>query len=225
MGNRLAAFVSRPIRDFNIENRVDKVISVGKPKVAPRHPSDAKHEPETALADASKVLEKREDLLERLKGVKVVSSGPKSQAHQSAPLESGRPLPQSRAAPQQYKYGFFEPSVVPRGRLTLRQATQLLADAKNDPNTFSPKALAAQYSLDEKDLHNVLRYFSVFRVHSRERTERDDLTSIGMMKAALLPTKQGPAAKEGSDSTDEEIAKESEQKVGTQGSRTLDTKK
>lgn len=221
MGNRLAAFVSKPIRDFNIENRVDKVITVGKPKAAPRHPSDAKHEPETALTDASKVLEKREDLLERLKSVKVVSSDPDSQVQQSAPPGSGRPLPQSRTVPQQHKYGFFEPSVVPRGRLTLRQATQLLADVKNDPDTFTPVALAAQYSLDEKDVHNVLRYFSVFRMHSVQPAKLGDLTAIDTMKDALLPTKQDPA-----DSKDEEkIVKESEQTVGAQDSRTPGTKK
>uniref|UniRef100_A0A131YHU9 NADH dehydrogenase [ubiquinone] 1 alpha subcomplex assembly factor 4 n=1 Tax=Rhipicephalus appendiculatus TaxID=34631 RepID=A0A131YHU9_RHIAP len=73
MGNRLVAFVSRPVRDFNIENRVERAIGVEKPKAAPRHPSDAKYE-RTKAADTSVVQEKREDLLERLRSVKVVSS-------------------------------------------------------------------------------------------------------------------------------------------------------
>lgn len=211
MGNRLAAFISRPVRDFNIENRVDRVISAEKPKTAPRHPSDAKHEPKAA--DTSRVQEKREDLLERLRSVKVVSSDPDPQTQESAPPTSDRPLPQSRAVPLEQKYGYFEPAVVPRGRLTLRQATQMLADVKMEPGTFTPEAVAAQYSLDEKDVHNVLRYFSVFRVHSIQSVTQD-LTSIDDMKAALLSFRQN--------------SKDTDQKGkadGAQDDRTLDPKK
>ncbi|KAL1436308.1 hypothetical protein MTO96_049821 [Rhipicephalus appendiculatus] len=187
MGNRLVAFVSRPVRDFNIENRVERAIGVEKPKAAPRHPSDAKYE-RTKAADTSVVQEKREDLLERLRSVKVVSSsGP--QVQESVPPKSDRPLPQSRAVPLVQKYGYFEPAMVPRGRLTLRQATQMLADVKMDPSTFTAEAVAAQYSLDVRDVRDVLRYFSVFRVHSIHSSQQD-LTSIDDMKSALLSFRQ-----------------------------------
>uniref|UniRef100_A0A131XIR9 NADH dehydrogenase [ubiquinone] 1 alpha subcomplex assembly factor 4 n=1 Tax=Hyalomma excavatum TaxID=257692 RepID=A0A131XIR9_9ACAR len=216
MGNRLAAFVSKPVRDFNIENRVDRVISAEKPKAAPRHLSDARHEPKTSLDDASRVQEKREDLLERLRSVKVVSSDPQVQA--SAAPRSDRPLPQSREAPLEQKYGYFEPTVVPRGRLTLRQATQMLADVKMDPATYTPEAVAAQYGLDVKDVHSMLRYFGVFRVHSVQPTQQD-FTGIGHTKSALLSLKQSLQG----DSKEEQKA--DEHTVGTQDDRTLGTKK
>uniref|UniRef100_L7M3Z1 NADH dehydrogenase [ubiquinone] 1 alpha subcomplex assembly factor 4 n=1 Tax=Rhipicephalus pulchellus TaxID=72859 RepID=L7M3Z1_RHIPC len=209
MGNRLAAFVSRPLRDFNIENRVERAIGVEKPKAAPRHPSDAKYE----RTQAGVVQEKREDLLERLRSVKVVSSlGPQAQESSPPPI-SDRPLPQSRAVPLVQKYGYFEPATVPRGRMTLRQATQMLADVKMDPSTFTAEAVAAQYSLDVRDVHNVLRYFSVFRVHSIHSTQQD-LTSIDDMKSALLSSRQ-----------DSEDTDQKGQTGGAQDDRTAGTKK
>lgn len=186
MGNRLAAFVGRPVRDFNIENRVERAIGVEKPKAAPRHPSDAKYERTKATTDTSAVKEKREDLLKRLRSVKVVSS---SQVQGTVPLKLDRPLPQSRAVPLIQKYGYFEPATIPRGRLTLRQATQMLADVKMDPGTFTAEAVAAQYSLDVRDVREVLHYFSIFRVHSIHLAQRD-LTSIDDVKSELLSSRQ-----------------------------------
>uniref|UniRef100_A0A1E1X4F4 NADH dehydrogenase [ubiquinone] 1 alpha subcomplex assembly factor 4 n=1 Tax=Amblyomma aureolatum TaxID=187763 RepID=A0A1E1X4F4_9ACAR len=234
MGNRLAYFASKPVRDFNIENRAQKVISAAKPKPAPRHQSDAKHETEMGLADASKVVEKREDLLERLRSIKVVSSDPKAQVQGTAPpAKSERPLPQSRTTPEEHKYGFFEPSVVPRGKLTLRQATQLLADARNDPAQFTPQALAAQYSLSEQDVHNMLKYFGVFNMYepSADTARSQDFLLIEDMKADLMPWRYGKAAKEGVESVEKKDAllegdkkslPEGDKKSAVQDERTLD---
>lgn len=178
--------MGRPVRDFNIENRVERAIGVEKPKAAPRHPSDAKYERTKATTDTSAVKEKREDLLKRLRSVKVVSS---SQVQGTVPLKLDRPLPQSRAVPLIQKYGYFEPATIPRGRLTLRQATQMLADVKMDPGTFTAEAVAAQYSLDVRDVREVLHYFSIFRVHSIHLAQRD-LTSIDDVKSELLSSRQ-----------------------------------
>uniref|UniRef100_A0A023FRN7 NADH dehydrogenase [ubiquinone] 1 alpha subcomplex assembly factor 4 n=1 Tax=Amblyomma cajennense TaxID=34607 RepID=A0A023FRN7_AMBCJ len=228
MGNRLAYFVSKPVRDFNIENRVGKVISAAKPKSAPRHPSDAKHETEMRLTDASKLLEKREDLLERLRSVKVVSSDPNAQVQETTPPpKSERPLPQSRTTPELRKYGFFEPSVVPRGKLTLRQATQLLADAQNDPAQFTPQALATQYNLSEQDVHSVLKYFGVFNMYetSKSTAVDRDFLQIEDMKAELLPWRS-KAAKEGVESAEKKDALlEGDKKSVAQDDRTLDSTK
>lgn len=198
MGNRLAALVSQPVRDFNIENRVEKVISAAKPRAAPRHPSDAKYEAETSLVDRSKVVEKQEDLVERLRNVKVVSSDPQNQERVAPPpAGSARALPQSRTTPQQRKYGFFEPSVVPRGRLTLRQATQMLSDAQTNPAKFTPQALAAQYDLSEKDVHSILKYFRVFNVVMPGDDDASrDLLGFDTAIAKLAPGKKQPTKPE-----------------------------
>lgn len=203
MGNRLAAFVGRPVRDFNIENRVERAIGVEKPKAAPRHPSDAKYERTKATTDTSAVKEKREDLLKRLRSVKVVSS---SQVQGTVPLKLDRPLPQSRAVPLIQKYGYFEPATIPRGRLTLRQATQMLADVKMDPGTFTAEAVAAQYSLDVRDVREVLHYFSIFRVHSIHLAQRD-LTSIDDVKSELLSSRQDSQEGQISDAQNDDTKK------------------
>ncbi|KAL3182507.1 hypothetical protein MRX96_007190 [Rhipicephalus microplus] len=203
MGNRLAAFVGRPVRDFNIENRVERAIGVEKPKAAPRHPSDAKYERTKATTDTSAVKEKREDLLKRLRSVKVVSS---SQVQGTVPLKLDRPLPQSRAVPLIQKYGYFEPATIPRGRLTLRQATQMLADVKMDPGTFTAEAVAAQYSLDVRDVREVLHYFSIFRVHSIHLAQRD-LTSIDDVKSELLSSRQDSQEGQISDAQNDDTEK------------------
>ncbi|XP_037280244.2 uncharacterized protein LOC119173540 isoform X2 [Rhipicephalus microplus] len=307
MGNRLAAFVGRPVRDFNIENRVERAIGVEKPKAAPRHPSDAKYERTKATTDTSAVKEKREDLLKRLRSVKVVSSSqafaafwtktahqlyggrtvhlctanpaldlsrevPLAEAFSSldngygnapwdasvddfvggcyvcgipcdpelayisvrhlycvgmgagtladmklmlflllqvqgtVPLKLDRPLPQSRAVPLIQKYGYFEPATIPRGRLTLRQATQMLADVKMDPGTFTAEAVAAQYSLDVRDVREVLHYFSIFRVHSIHLAQRD-LTSIDDVKSELLSSRQDSQEGQISDAQNDDTEK------------------
>lgn len=195
--------MGRPVRDFNIENRVERAIGVEKPKAAPRHPSDAKYERTKATTDTSAVKEKREDLLKRLRSVKVVSS---SQVQGTVPLKLDRPLPQSRAVPLIQKYGYFEPATIPRGRLTLRQATQMLADVKMDPGTFTAEAVAAQYSLDVRDVREVLHYFSIFRVHSIHLAQRD-LTSIDDVKSELLSSRQDSQEGQISDAQNDDTEK------------------
>lgn len=195
--------MGRPVRDFNIENRVERAIGVEKPKAAPRHPSDAKYERTKATTDTSAVKEKREDLLKRLRSVKVVSS---SQVQGTVPLKLDRPLPQSRAVPLIQKYGYFEPATIPRGRLTLRQATQMLADVKMDPGTFTAEAVAAQYSLDVRDVREVLHYFSIFRVHSIHLAQRD-LTSIDDVKSELLSSRQDSQEGQISDAQNDDTKK------------------
>uniref|UniRef100_G3MRX3 NADH dehydrogenase [ubiquinone] 1 alpha subcomplex assembly factor 4 n=1 Tax=Amblyomma maculatum TaxID=34609 RepID=G3MRX3_AMBMU len=226
MGNRLAYFASKPVRDFNIENRVRKVISAEKPKPAPRHPSDAKHETEMGLADASKVLEKREDLLERLRSVKVVSSDPQAQVQDAPPpSKSERPLPQSRTTPKQRKFGFFEPSVVPRGKLTLGQATQLLADAQDNPAKFTPQALATQYNLSEQDVRNVIKYFGVFTVlqPSKEALKGYDFLKLAEAKSEIMPWNYVKKAKEDAESAEKkDTLTEGDKKSAAQEERTLD---
>lgn len=178
MGNRVGAFITRPIKNFNIDNRVQKVVGAEKPKPAPRHPSDQKYEAQVAV-DKHKVIDKREDLVERLKSVKVVTTEAKPELEKTE-----RALPQSRQAWQQYQYGYYEPEVVRPGRITLRQATQLISDAAADPSKFTPEALASQYGLKVKDVCSVLKHFRVFQVYMPKVNIAKQL-GVERVKAAL----------------------------------------
>ncbi|KAH8022008.1 hypothetical protein HPB51_020618 [Rhipicephalus microplus] len=124
----------------------------------------------------------------------------------TVPLKLDRPLPQSRAVPLIQKYGYFEPATIPRGRLTLRQATQMLADVKMDPGTFTAEAVAVQYSLDVRDVREVLHYFSIFRVHSIHLAQRD-LTSIDDVKSELLSSRQDSQEGQISDAQNDDTEK------------------
>ncbi|KAM7308162.1 NADH dehydrogenase [ubiquinone] 1 alpha subcomplex assembly factor 4 [Ixodes scapularis] len=181
MGNRIGAFLARPIRNFNIENRVQKVVGAEKPKSAPRHPSDQKYEAQVAI-DKEKVIEKREDLLERLKSVKVVSAEATPE-----PEKAERVLPQSRQSWQQYQYGYYEPETVQPGRITLRQATQLVSDGAADPARFTPEALAAQYGLRVEDVRSVLKYFKPFQVYTPEVDLAEKLGVKKLKEALRIP--------------------------------------
>lgn len=173
MGNRVGAFVTKPIKDFNIENRAHRVVGAEKPKPAPRHPTEQKYESQSAAVDENVVHGKREDLIERLKVVKVVSTDIEHEPEETA----SRQLPQSRSSWQQYEYGYYEPEVVPAGRVTLRQAVQLLTDANADPSQFTPEALATQYKLQVEDVRNVVRYFRPFNVYSPSAEPKEHVAS------------------------------------------------
>ncbi|KAG0410965.1 hypothetical protein HPB47_011906 [Ixodes persulcatus] len=147
MGNRIGAFLARPIKNFNIENRVQKVVGAQKPKSAPRHPSDQNSEPEKAE----------------------------------------RVLPQSRQSWQQYQYGYYEPETVRPGRITLRQATQLVSDGAADPARFTPEALAAQYNLQVEDVRSVLKYFKPFQVYTPELELAEKLGVKKLKEALRIP--------------------------------------
>lgn len=70
-----------------------------------------------------------------------------------ASVNPNRPLPNERK-PQQLEYGYVEPepeSVSP-GRLSLKQALQLLSKYQLDKAKNNVKSLAAEYNLSEKDV-------------------------------------------------------------------------
>ncbi|CAN7942536.1 unnamed protein product, partial [Ixodes hexagonus] len=168
MGNRVGAFIARPFRNFNIDNRVQKVVGAEKPKPAPRHPSDQKYEAQVAVGKLARFI--YENFVSRPKGSFVTPClfcfHPYNPTQQPEPEKTERALPQSRQSWQQYQYGYYEPQVVRPGRITLRQATQLILDAAADPSKFTPEALASQYALKVEDVRSVLKYFRAFQVYT-----------------------------------------------------------
>lgn len=165
MGSRVSAFILRPVRDYNVENRAHKVIASQKPRVAPKHPTEEKYAKTGPKSEKMpEFLGKKEDHLERLKGIEVVSTNI-TPAQADLPSGKRRPLPQSHQAWQQYEYGYYEPEVVPEGRITLRQATKMISDAATDPSVWTAEVLARQYCLKREDAENILKYFRVYKIH------------------------------------------------------------
>lgn len=98
-----------------------------------------------------------------------------------------RVLPQSRQSWQQYQYGYYEPETVQPGRITLRQATQLVSDGAADPARFTPEALAAQYGLRVEDVRSVLKYFKPFQVYTPEVDLAEKLGVKKLKEALRIP--------------------------------------
>ncbi|XP_064489413.1 protein NDUFAF4 homolog [Ornithodoros turicata] len=187
MGNRIAAFLLRPIRDFNVENRAHRIISSEKPKAAPRHPTEAKFA--AKAASVPEILGEKPDHLERLKGVKVVSSDVQPEETQGTVPPAGkstRPLPHISKSPPQPEFGYHEPAVTPSGRITLRHATQMISDAAMDPQKWSAEALAMQFSLKKQDVEDILKYFRVYKVH----VPKVDLPLLGKQILGITSMRQ-----------------------------------
>lgn len=63
-----------------------------------------------------------------------------------------RPLPQDTTVPAPFEYGFYEPEQTVPGRLTLRQALEVLNKYSADPEKNSVEVLAKDYKMDRKSL-------------------------------------------------------------------------
>ncbi|XP_069699885.1 protein NDUFAF4 homolog [Periplaneta americana] len=167
---KVLSVMQRKANRFNVENRAHKVISMEKPKPAPRYPS-TEQELETLKADYPQFLEqqykKDSKLDDRLKQVFVRSQDPA--IVEESPIDSSRPLPQDRSAVEEPVYGYREPRMVPQGRFTLKQAIKFISDHQENPSTWTAAAIAKQYNINQDKLEKILFYYRTFQVHIPEK--------------------------------------------------------
>ncbi|XP_067002784.1 protein NDUFAF4 homolog [Anabrus simplex] len=170
---KVLSVLQRKANRFNVENRAHKVISREKPTPAPLHPS-SKRELDKIERDHPNYLQdlqtKDLKLDERLKDVYVKSQDPLI----ANPLQSSedRPLPLNRQPFQEPEFGFIEPTTIPRGRFTLRQAMKFITDYQGDPKVWSAAAIAKDYHLDKDALGKILHYYKTFEVYIPELKDR-----------------------------------------------------
>ncbi|KAG8223066.1 hypothetical protein J437_LFUL002014 [Ladona fulva] len=165
----IVSSLTRRIKSFNIENRAHREISKEKPSPAPRYPSTAK-EIERIMKENPEIvnqhLQKNEELYERLKEVYLTSQDIKIEPKKVA--EGTRPLPLNRSAPEDTDFGFPEPSMLPKGRITLRQALKLISDYQSDPSSKPISAIAAEHNLGVEMTENIVKYFKTFELYVPE---------------------------------------------------------
>ncbi|KAF8778139.1 Protein NDUFAF4 like protein [Argiope bruennichi] len=128
-----------------------------------------------------KEIEKKPDeLLERLKIVKVTSQGSTENP------ASKRPLPQDRQAVGVPTFGFEEPKHIPQGKCSLRQALDFITKHQDDPKTHSVKSIAEARSMKESDVDNIVKHFRVFELYvsreSKTNVAKSTLESLGVGK-------------------------------------------
>lgn len=66
------------------------------------------------------------------------------------PENPDRPLPQYRGAVEPGEFGFAEPTRVPLGKITLRNALQFITNHQADPRSVTAKTIATEHSLSEE---------------------------------------------------------------------------
>ncbi|XP_014283979.1 protein NDUFAF4 homolog [Halyomorpha halys] len=157
---------------FNAENRAQRVISEEKPVVAPRHPSSLKGI-EQILSDESydkeKAMNKDVVLNEYLKKVFVVSHDPVVDQRFKKPSEQVR-LPTERSTPDSTELGYIEPINVPKGKVTLKQLMELLAQHREHPEVYNVERISDQYRISTENAKNILEYLGVFNIYMKEQT-------------------------------------------------------
>ncbi|CAG7728581.1 unnamed protein product [Allacma fusca] len=169
MGNKLAkravkSTVVRPLRNYDVEERAMKVISREIPKSAPPHPS-MKKMMDDIRSDPNLLTKAKEDpvLMDKLQHVFLTSQGENSE------IATKAKLPQERAHPEGWEFGFNEPTKVPVGKITFRKMLELLANHQVEPETFTAEKLAKDYNLDLENVKNIIRYFKPFILYTPKK--------------------------------------------------------
>lgn len=161
---KIASKLMRPIKNFNVENRAQRVLQSEKPRPAPRHPStiaalerEAKEHPD--YLKEQKI--KHEKLNEFLKQIRVESTGVNTEIR----AKTDRSLPENRSKAEPSEYGFPDPDRIPEGKASLRQALGFISQHYMDPTTHTAQVIAEQYKLDVGQVTNVLLHFQILHMH------------------------------------------------------------
>ncbi|ERL92033.1 protein NDUFAF4 homolog [Dendroctonus ponderosae] len=158
--------LKHPFRDFNLESRAHKFISLPDKKPAPRHVKD-ELDLQRMKKDYPEVFEeslKKNEVLDRhLKDVYVQSTDIPIEPPKR--IDPTRPLPQDRQQPEEFLFGHKEPDRIPVGKTTLRQVLKFVSYHQGDPKVHNVKQIAEEHKLSEDLVRNILKYYRVFEVY------------------------------------------------------------
>ena len=166
MGNVAAALGKHALRKtqrFNIESRTNRFLEKNVKVAAPK-PLATQREIEKLNQEMPNLMEELQkpnpELIDRLKDVYVSSLDPPPEKF-SKPVDPKKPLPVQRTTePEDHFY--VEPTTLPPGKLSLKQALQLLSKYQLDKKTNTVESLAQDYNLSIKDVENIVEYFKVY---------------------------------------------------------------
>ncbi|XP_058804126.1 protein NDUFAF4 homolog isoform X2 [Phymastichus coffea] len=170
------------LKNWNIENRAHKIISREKPKAAPTYDSTLqqielvnKLEPDYK----QKAQRKDQQLNDNLKKVYVTSNSTEIQEIDQR-KNPNRPLPKDRLLHEDFPFGHYEPPEIKPGRISLRQAVELLSNRKTNPKKYTASYIAAEYKLEKEVVENILEYYSLFTVYNVEEGGSKDIVVSNM---------------------------------------------
>ncbi|XP_005097972.1 protein NDUFAF4 homolog [Aplysia californica] len=183
---QIASRLSKPLRNFNIDNRAAKVLErrekVAEP--APKHETTANkisqfraEHPEYMEA----VTTKDESLHEKLKSVYIESTGAPSVIRSAQ-----KPLPLSRETKFESDLGAMDIEYeVPEGRADLKSVLEFLSKHQLNPDIATSSSIARDFRLDEAEVQNVLSHFKVLQIHIPQEMYKENKNMAKIVKEQL----------------------------------------
>ncbi|XP_007434987.2 NADH dehydrogenase [ubiquinone] 1 alpha subcomplex assembly factor 4 [Python bivittatus] len=170
----MGARVTRVFSKFNVENRAHREISKKKPVPAPRHPSAAPATPAWSASLQEEIKKKDEKLLTFLKEVYVDSNDPvlqrKKKERNLHKQEDCRPVIDGH-------FNYLDIQTVPKGKILIEEALTLLSNHQRSPEIWTAEKIAKEYSLELKDVTNLLTFFIPFVMEFLPHKEKKALDS------------------------------------------------
>lgn len=192
MGQRL----TRPIRNFNVENRAAKAIERQQkaPKAAPKHAGtmDAISQTQQEKTQILSEMENKNEMLhERLKQIYVDSKDNPIQ------IKSARPVVSlTRQAVAESDLGVLDVSAdeeVPQGRSSLKTLISLISRYQEDPTTKTTAEIAKDHRLDPTVIQDVLTHFKVMHLHLPKELYKET-KNMGKIEAEQLEASKNIAS-------------------------------
>ncbi|CAF1559247.1 unnamed protein product [Rotaria magnacalcarata] len=201
---------TRVFRMYNIDNRVERVLSKEKPDPAPRYPTDLQQlqskNAETNIA-LETIHDKDKKLLGFLRNVKVSSTGTNptirrlgdTSSHPTISPLLNRLEASMETTSADAAFGYVEPQRVPPGRISLRQFLAYLQKHRDAPEEYSIDRFVDMYTIKPETAkilfkhHSLLALQEVSRSKSKAPARPPHITAIEVMGIeAEAAKKPGP---------------------------------
>ena len=161
----------KPIRDFNLDSRIDKVLDKEKPISPPVFPQKFTPEMEEQMKGVKEALKAKDDLLlDRLKQVYVKSE----KDNPVMPKMPDRALPVARTDWTPSKFGYRTPKEKVYGKTTLEEVLKFLALTQESPEVWDANRIAEEHKLDEKTVEKVMQHFSTLTLVVQKPESEND---------------------------------------------------
>ncbi|XP_049627301.1 NADH dehydrogenase [ubiquinone] 1 alpha subcomplex assembly factor 4 [Suncus etruscus] len=162
----MGAWMTRALRNFNLENRAEREISKRKPLSAPRHPTTKnllQEQMNQYPEIQGEIVRKDNTLLSLLRDVYVDSKDPVSPAQQVKDAGVHQESKEFRL-PKGHHFEMMNIKSIPKGKISIVEALTLLNNHKLYPETWTAEKIAEEYHLEQKDVNSLLKYFVTYDI-------------------------------------------------------------
>jgi len=171
---RVLGMAKRPFRNYNVQNRADKVFEKMEtiPNPAPKHATSVEaiskfREENPEVLEAMKT--KSEGLHDMLKNVYLESKGDNQEikrAQQPGEQNTERVMPKNTQSVMDREFGVMDIDYAPRvGRMTLKTALDVINQNMSNPETVTPAVIAETYHLDLQQVEDMITHFKLYKIH------------------------------------------------------------